>query len=388
MSRSRPFVALLLVAAFVTTQVAGAAGDTREQREEVRRQQAAVAADVDVLEARDAEIAAALDTLAANLAAEEAALAAAEAEVARADDRLAAARAAERRLVVRIEDLEEDMRNLAVEAYIGTSRTDRLGLVLTADDPAEGTHRAALADSVAVDLDDVVDELELAKERLVEVREDAEVAAAQAESSRQAVEARLADLRVARDQHAALAADVEARIEARLAEAQALASIDATLSAAIQAEEAELARRTAAALAAAARSRVAYTPVPAPPLRSVGGITVHADIADALGALLAAAAEDGIVLRGGGYRDPAQQWALRVQNCPDPSLSPASACSPPTARPGTSNHERGLAVDFTNDGASITTRDNPAFLWLAEHAADYGFHNLPSEPWHWSVDGS
>ena len=30
---------------------------------------------------------------------------------------------------------------------------------------------------------------------------------------------------------------------------------------------------------------------------------------------------------------------------------------------------------------------SPAFVWLTEHAADYGLENLPSEPWHWSVDG-
>ena len=30
---------------------------------------------------------------------------------------------------------------------------------------------------------------------------------------------------------------------------------------------------------------------------------------------------------------------------------------------------------------------SPAFVWLTEHAADYGLENLPGEPWHWSVDG-
>ena len=67
---------------------------------------------------------------------------------------------------------------------------------------------------------------------------------------------------------------------------------------------------------------------------------------------------------------------------------PASACSPPTARPGQSNHERGLAIDFTYNGGSITTRSNPGFVWLAENAASFGFVNLPSEPWHWSTDGN
>ena len=51
-------------------------------------------------------------------------------------------------------------------------------------------------------------------------------------------------------------------------------------------------------------------------------------------------------------------------------------------------HERGLAVDLTVGGRAITSRSSPAFRWLAANAARYGFFNLPSEPWHWSVNGS
>ena len=67
--------------------------------------------------------------------------------------------------------------------------------------------------------------------------------------------------------------------------------------------------------------------------------------------------------------------------------SPPSSCSPPTARPGTSLHEQGLAIDFTNNGRLITSRSDPAFQWLAANAGGYGFRNLPSEPWHWSTTG-
>ena len=37
---------------------------------------------------------------------------------------------------------------------------------------------------------------------------------------------------------------------------------------------------------------------------------------------------------------------------------------------------------------SIQSRANPAYRWLAAHAAKYGLYNLPSEPWHWSVNGN
>jgi D-alanyl-D-alanine carboxypeptidase len=50
-------------------------------------------------------------------------------------------------------------------------------------------------------------------------------------------------------------------------------------------------------------------------------------------------------------------------------------------------HERGLAVDFTLDGALIGTRSNRGYVWLAANAARFGLYNLPSEPWHWSTDG-
>jgi LAS superfamily LD-carboxypeptidase LdcB len=120
----------------------------------------------------------------------------------------------------------------------------------------------------------------------------------------------------------------------------------------------------------------------------VQGITVNCQIADSLDSLLDAARADGLNLSGGGYRDPAQQIALRRQHCGSSSyaiyeMSP-SACSPPTARPGQSMHEVGLAVDFAN----CSSRSSACFRWLASNASRFGFRNLPSEPWHWSVNGN
>jgi len=383
MSPRRPVAGLLLTAVALVGLTAPSAGDTHDEREHVRRERAAVAADLDVLEAQDAEIARAISVLEANLQAEREAVEAAEAAVAAAEARVRSARAAERRLEAEIEDLEADLRALAVQAYMGAGLTDPLGLVLSAAEPSEATQRAALAETVTVDLNDVVDRLERTRRQLAAARREAESAVARAEAARDEAASRLAALEVAERQHAELAAAVDARIEARLAEAAALASLDADLSARIQAEEADLARLNAAR-APARRAPV----VPAPPLRTVRGITVHADIADRLETLLAAAEADGVVLGGGGYRDSAQQWRLREANCPDPAASPASECTPPTARPGTSNHERGVAVDFTDGDGVIDSQDDPAFVWLAAYAEDYGFRNLPSEPWHWSVDGN
>ncbi len=127
----------------------------------------------------------------------------------------------------------------------------------------------------------------------------------------------------------------------------------------------------------------------------VGGIQVNAAIAEQIRALLAAARAEGLDLaRGaGGWRSPERQIALRRAHCGTSDYAiyqmPSSSCSPPTAIPGTSEHERGLAIDFTCNGRSIPqhTRSDPCYLWLSRHAADYGLRNLPSEAWHWSTTG-
>jgi len=108
--------------------------------------------------------------------------------------------------------------------------------------------------------------------------------------------------------------------------------------------------------------------------------------------MLGAAEADGITLGGKGYRSPDGQLAVRRQNCGTSNyavyeMNPSS-CHPPTARPGTSMHERGLAIDFTCNGSLISGHGSPCYQWLSAHAAAYGFYNLPSEAWHWSVNGT
>ncbi len=120
------------------------------------------------------------------------------------------------------------------------------------------------------------------------------------------------------------------------------------------------------------------------------GIRVHPCLAETVDALVEAARADGVELRGGGWRSGDQQVALRRAHCGPTDWhvyeAPASSCSPSTARPGSSRHERGLAIDFTVGGRTLGST-SAGYVWLAEHAAAYGLENLPGEPWHWSVDG-
>ena len=126
----------------------------------------------------------------------------------------------------------------------------------------------------------------------------------------------------------------------------------------------------------------------APSLTTVRGITVHLSIAAQLDALLIAAEADGLTLTGTGYRSTQRQIELRIAHCGSTRYAiyeaPASSCSPPTARPGASMHERGLAIDFHG----CASRSTACWRWLEANAANYGIYNLPSEPWHWSTNGN
>ena len=125
-------------------------------------------------------------------------------------------------------------------------------------------------------------------------------------------------------------------------------------------------------------------------LVTVGGSNVNAQIGPAVSSMLAASAEDGLRLQGWGWRSHQRQIELRAAHCADIWTTPASECSPPTAIPGTSQHEIGLAIDFytgSGESAAALSASSAEFAWLQANAASFGFYNLPSEPWHWSTTG-
>lgn len=149
-----------------------------------------------------------------------------------------------------------------------------------------------------------------------------------------------------------------------------------------------------AAFGSAADGIMTTAPPPDPDLAAAGGIVVASSIARRVRALLEHADDDGLKLGGWGYRAYARQVELRRQNCGvryyDVYVKASSECSPMTARPGSSLHERGLAIDFYRrmaDGSSGEIAGSRAFRWLQRNAATYGLYNLPSEPWHWSTTG-
>jgi hypothetical protein len=119
---------------------------------------------------------------------------------------------------------------------------------------------------------------------------------------------------------------------------------------------------------------------------------VNGVIAGDVAALLNDAAGAGVNLGGSAWRSSQTQIELRRAHCGTSHYAiyemPSDQCSPPTARPGTSLHEYGLAIDFTcNSAGTISSQTGPCWTWLAANAARFGLYNLPSEPWHWSTTG-
>ncbi|MBT8241891.1 MAG: M15 family metallopeptidase, partial [Acidimicrobiia bacterium] len=181
----------------------------------------------------------------------------------------------------------------------------------------------------------------------------------------------------------------EERLDLLLSERQTLAELNETVGSELSKAEAQLvALLGAAGGPGAGRAELVF---PSDIVDAGYGIKVHRDIAEDVRALLQAAQLDGINLGGGGYRDSSAQIRLRRANCGSSDYAiyemPASSCNPPTARPGSSMHEQGRAIDFTYNGALIKWRSGPGWEWLSANASSYGLFNLPSEAWHFSTNG-
>ena len=361
-------------------------GDPSSERERVRAQAATVASQVDALQATDAQVETALNALAANVAGQQAMLVEAQRAAKEAEAAFAEATKAVEAKTAEVATLKDDIREFAVQAFVHPPADDALA-ALDSDDPGEAAQKRALLELQNTSDADLLDQLSAAEEDLEVQRQLAEQAKDRAASKQAAAADRLAELESARDQQAAYAVQVQSRLDHKLSEAAFLADRDSKLSAQIladQARAAELARRAAAA-SGSSRPRsgsVSYNGHLATVSCKTGGsITVDSSIASNVQSLLNAS-PDGIALCGWGWRSSAQQQQLWDAHHCD------SGCSVPTAPPGSSMHEKGLAIDFTTHGQTIQSHSDPAFQWMSANASSYGLYNLPSEPWHWSTNGN
>jgi len=391
-------VVVALVAGLATTPADGSS-DPRAERDKVRGQKADTAAQVDALQASDTEVDQALQALDDNLRGQQAAYADAQRAATEAERRADDARRDEAQKQSEIDDLRAKVSRLAIETYVNPPTDDFLES-FQADTASEAVQRKALLELRSGRDTDVLDELKAAEAELADIREQAEEASETAAAKRDDAQQRLGQVESARAKQAAFATQVQQRLDAKLSEAAALEATDKQLSAQITQQEAAVAARLArSAPSAGAPSgggggggSVPIIPVGGNiSLSNVRGIVVASSIAGALESMLSAASAAGFTLSGTGYRDSSAQIQLRMQHCGTSQYAiyqmPADQCSPPTARPGASKHEQGLAIDFSWNGSIINSRSSPAFQWLAANAGGFGFANLPSEPWHWSMGG-
>ena len=116
--------------------------------------------------------------------------------------------------------------------------------------------------------------------------------------------------------------------------------------------------------------------------------------ADALEKLFAEAENQGLILKGvSGYRSYERQKQIYDKNVLTRGESTTDLVS---AKPGTSEHQLGIAVDINADKSKCSNED--VYGWLVENAYKYGFvlryppgkqkiTGTSYEPWHYRYVG-
>ena len=393
--------------------------DREAQREELQQVAEAATENLDVATADADDLVDALKKVEEAVHAQETALSEAERALADAET---VVREAESRIVELEEEListRERLKVAVINSYVSFQAPTGTLSVLGAD-PWENAHEEALAGFATGSGIDDLDDLRRLGEELERWRLQATEAAAEADFRRRREDQVHADLIVAANREALLLVQAEERVDQRLAEVQLIRQHDADLAAEIEAAEREIidalarqqaaeearrraeeeARRRAEEEARRRAEEAGRAPEPVPTVTPGGvnftlvwvrGYEVNSQIADDVDGLVPALEAEGFDMGGWGYRSHQEQIDLRRSNCGTSEWAiwqkPSSTCAPPTARPGRSNHEKGLAIDFTESGRLITSRSRPVFQALQRLAPQFGLKNLPSEPWHWSVDG-
>ena len=418
-STRRIRTASALVAVAVTAAVSvlapapsSAQEDPEEQRDTVRDRQSEVAAETDVLEARNSEVTAAIQQLQDNVQRQQDELTEAVRASDAADEDVAEAETAVEQAEADITALEQAADDVVTEAFMNGPSVEGLD-ALAADTLSDAAVQQALLDMQADNDADLLDRLAAAREDLRVVQDERELAAAEAAAAEEDANAALGELEGALAEQEEYAAEIEDAIDRNLIEADNLRQMDADLSREIERRAAERAAQLEALRAAeAARLRAAAgTPAAVSAPAGGGGSTIEfagdlsrvscpnggsIEVASSIGEqvrnLMSLAGSQGVDICGWGFRDPAEQIALREAHCGTSYYAiyemPSSQCSPPTARPGRSMHEQGLAIDFNCNGGGSVRRGNTCWNFLVAHANANGLYNLPVEPWHWSTNGN
>ncbi len=254
----RPIVALAVLVSLALAQPARAESlaETRRKREAARQKRAQVAAQLNELQASDAELESAVGVLTGQVKAQEAnaeaagqAVRAAMAAVTEAEDRLAATRK-------RLGDLRVAVVGRAVSAYV-RPQEEGLTEVIQAKDLGEASRRRTLLNQVNNSDRNVMDQLRAVSQDLSLQQAQLEKARKVAEERRRAEQAKLGELVRARQEQQRLASALQKRIGDYQFEADLVAQQEAGLSTLIRTKEQQVAAQVAAAQAQAAAAQAA-----------------------------------------------------------------------------------------------------------------------------------
>ena len=365
--------------------------ELKDEREKIQIEVAASATKIDAATADFDVVAQALDDMNGLVDLQEARLADARQAVRSAEALVDQAVLRREEIATEMDGLRNVVADLAIAAFTGESgeNGEDLTAFLLSDDPTEAVRRRSLIQFQTGNLADGLDRMRQLEAEVEQVEIERIRAVEAAVVNRTEAIERQGELDLAVDAQLELVLAVDARLESRLAEAQYLTEIDSEKAAEIQQQEEVIAKRireeAARRAAAEAARRASVRPAPADiaDMVQAEGFWVHKDVAGAVGRMMRAARSDGVNLSGYSYRSPQRTAELRVINgCPDVYESSPSRCRIPTARPGQSMHERGLAIDFQS-----CWRGSDCFTWLSNNASKYGYRNLPGESWHWSTNG-
>ena len=206
---------ILSVAAMMATAVLAQSddriGDIRRQREQLARDAAEVASQVDALIADDDALMAALEDLDGYIGLQQTRIGAAEAAIVAAEAEAGAARAEADWLIDDLEAIRDRLRQRAIAAYVQPS-VDGFDQ-LSSNTLNDGAVRMYLLDLAIGNELEIADELRTAEAQLEVVRRRALARAEEADRERQSQQQRLIDLEEARAAAVELRAEIQSRID-------------------------------------------------------------------------------------------------------------------------------------------------------------------------------
>jgi zinc D-Ala-D-Ala carboxypeptidase len=312
---------------------------------------------------------------------------AAEARAAEANDRLAEITARLDAAIAKYQREEAQLRTEAREAYKrstgGVAESEAvIGALLDEEELDVALNRVELLRKIAsrqadtaAELGDLADEIEAIQAARAEEAEAAEAAADEAITAANAAQAALTKREALAQREAATLEAAEGLVVA-LAEQREdnAASVEALTGAVKELEERAAALRVTTTSSAIPGELAQYGNgrIPAAVLEPIGrgGHRLWAPAARAFKAMVAAAGEDGVHI---GVTDSYRSFAAQVDVARRKGLYSEGGLA---ARPGTSNHGWGLALDLDLDGKALS--------WMRRNADRFGFiEDTPREPWHW-----